>query len=235
MAALCRQEIIDAGIESEKLRFELGLSELGEWMNFRIYLPEEYKFTDAHGHTLDLRLECFNSVDGSSRLVILFGWFRLVCSNGLIIGDTRIEIRERHGNNLDIASIPQRIRQALEIVKADRVRMQAWQTANVAMAEMANWANSKVTELWGKKAAARVFHICETGKDVEFTNPFAPGKATEKPVSYLGQVPGCMKRAKTKYDVSQVLSFVATHRRNAEEQIDMQVDIPHLLERLEQA
>jgi Domain of unknown function (DUF932) len=38
----------------------------------------------ARGNPLGLRLECFNSVDGSSRLVILFGWLRFVCTNGLV-------------------------------------------------------------------------------------------------------------------------------------------------------
>jgi hypothetical protein len=28
----------------------------------------------------------------SSRLVILFGWLRFVCANGLVIGETKIEI-----------------------------------------------------------------------------------------------------------------------------------------------
>jgi hypothetical protein len=120
VAALCRKGIVgrgidlfESGIDAGELRYEVGLSELGEWMNFRIYLPDQYSFTDADGQTLDLRLECFNSVDGSSRLVILFGRFRFVCSNGLVIGETKIEIKERHGQRLDLASIPERIREAL--------------------------------------------------------------------------------------------------------------------------
>lgn len=85
VAALCREGIVgrgidlfESGIDAGELGYEVGLSELGEWMNFRIYLPDQYSFTDADGQTLDLRLESFNSVDGSSRLVILFGWFRFV-------------------------------------------------------------------------------------------------------------------------------------------------------------
>ena len=77
IADLCRGGLAAAGICLDTLRYEVGLSELGEWMNFRIYLPEEYSF---HGNAL--RLECFNTVDGTARLVILFGWFRFVCSNG---------------------------------------------------------------------------------------------------------------------------------------------------------
>ena len=82
----------------------------------------------------------------------------------------------------------------------------------------------------GKKAAARVFHICDAGKDIEIEDPFAPGKATQKPVRYLERVPESPERAATKYDVSQALSFVATRRRDAEERVSRQADIPQLLE-----
>ena len=232
VATLCREGLTDTGIDPKKLRYEVGLSELGEWMNFRIYLEGSYSFTDAHKNKLDLRLECFNSVDGSSRLVILFGWFRFVCSNGLVIGETKIEIKERHGQRLDLASIPARIRPALDAVEADRSKMKDWQIGKVTVAEIASWADDKLSEKWGKKAAARVFHICKSGKDIEFEDPFAPGRATEKPVRYLGRVPGSPERAATKYDVSQALSFVATRRNNTEERVTRQGDIPVLLDRL---
>ena len=231
VAALCRKGLMDAGIEPHDLRYEVGLTELGEWMNFRIYLPNSYDFKEIHGYKLDLRLECFNSVDGSSRLLILFGWYRLICSNGLVIGKTKIEINERH-QRLDLDAIPERIRAAMHAVNADRTRMKNWQAAKVAIDDVTAWANKDVTEKWGKKAAARVFHICDAGKDIEIQDPFAPGEATEKPIQYLGRVPGSPERAATKYDVSQALSFVATHRNNAEERVAWQADIPILLNRL---
>ena len=42
VASLCRKGLLGAGIEPSDLRYEVGLSELGEWMNFRIYLPDYY-------------------------------------------------------------------------------------------------------------------------------------------------------------------------------------------------
>jgi hypothetical protein len=42
----------------QERRYEVGLSEL--------YFPDSYSFKDARGNKLDLRLECFNSVDGSN-------------------------------------------------------------------------------------------------------------------------------------------------------------------------
>ena len=53
VAKLCRKGLLDAGIQSDQLCYEVGLSELGEWMNFRIYFPDAYSF-GSPGTKLDL-------------------------------------------------------------------------------------------------------------------------------------------------------------------------------------
>lgn len=231
VANVCLNGLKDVGINPADLRYEVGLSELGEWMNLRIYFPADFGFVETQGNKLDLRLECFNSVDGWSRLVVLLGWYRLVCSNGMVIGETKIEIKERHGAGLDLWTIRLRLRPALEAVEGDRARMSRWQQEKVRINEIRTWADNEVSARWGKKAAARVFHICNVGQDVEI-DPFARGTATQKRMHYLGPVPGSPQRAKTMYDVSQSLSFVATHRKNVEERVAWQADIPRLLEQL---
>ena len=165
-------------------------------------------------------------------LVILFGWLRFVCANGLVIGETKIEIKERHGVGLGLDNISKRIQPALEAAMGDRSRMMQWQSQKLAIDAVAGWANDHVSEEWGKKAAARVFHICNSGKDIEIDDPFAPGAATEKPIRYLAPVPGAPERALTKYDVAQAMSFVATQRKNAEERVAWQNAISRLLEGL---
>jgi hypothetical protein len=110
--------------------------------------------------------------------------------------------------------------------------MKEWQAEKVAINDIAVWADEKLSEKWGKKAAARVYHICDAGKDIEIEDPFASGAVTEKPIRYLYRVAGSPERAVTKYDVSQALSFVATRRNNTEERVTWQADIPLLLERL---
>jgi Domain of unknown function (DUF932) len=232
VAALCSDGIIGVGFKPADLRYEVGLSELGEWMEFRIYFPGSQSFKDKYGYKLDLRLECFNSVDGWHRLIILFGWYRVVCSNGLIIGDTSIHIDQRHGKRLELKELPEQFKLALTAVEADRIRMRKWQAEMIAIADVETWANTKLSTDWAKKAAARVYHICDAGKDVEFDDPFASGEATSKPIRYLGRVPGCPERALTKYDVAQAMSFVATQRNNVEERLNWQTAIPDLLDGL---
>ena len=232
VAELCRKEVLDnTDCDSSELRYEVGLSELGEWMNFRIYLPDRYRFKDVLGNDLGLRLECFNSVDGWCRLRILFGWLRFVCSNGMVIGKTKLEIRERHGHNLDLRAVSHHLRTALKVVDADKVQMATWQTTPVRIEDIGTWSNGTVTKRWGVKAAARVFHICKSGNDIKI-EPFARGSASEKPVKCLKRVPGSPVPAGTKYDVAQALSFVATRRNDAEERVKWQSAIPSLLNHL---
>ena len=66
---MCLKGIRAHDIDPSELRCEVGLTSLGEWMNFRAYFPDSFSHNPGDGNKLALRLECFNSVDGSSRLV----------------------------------------------------------------------------------------------------------------------------------------------------------------------
>ena len=228
VANLCHQGIIEAlGTDPDELSYEIGLSELGEWMNLRIYLPRRDPFLDER-RELTLRLECFNSVDGSSRLVIFFGWLRSVCSNGMVIGETKIRIQERHGRNLDpkLGLIATRLASVFESVESDIERMSRWQRTRVRIDDIALWCQQTLTVKWGSKASARVYHICKDGRDVTIFSPYSG------PKRFLDRVPGSPERAKTAYDVSQALSFVATKRCDADQRVKWQEDIPRLLAEL---
>lgn len=225
----CLDGINSQQIDGRYLDCELGLTDLGEWMNLRVYFPEEYDRTFADGHNLQLRLECMNSVDGSSRLVILLGWFRLVCSNGLVIGETKKEIRAIHNENLDLEEIPKAIREAMNMVENDVGRLKGWEAQEFSEDQLKKWVNNPLTKKWGKKAACRVFHICTSGFDVGFPDPFASGDATEKPINQLDRVPGSPEKAANLYDVSQAMSWVATKRNNTEERLDWQSSISEII------
>jgi hypothetical protein len=82
-----------------------------------------------------------------------------VCSNGLVIGKSKIEISERHQHDLELSSIGERLHAAFEAVEADRSMMKRWQLERVSIDDIEAWANEKVSEQWGKKAAMRVYHI----------------------------------------------------------------------------
>jgi hypothetical protein len=150
-----------------------------------------------------------------------------------VIGETKIEIKERHSDGLDLKYLSKRIQPALTAAVEERARMTKWQSQKVGIDAVAAWADGPLSKEWAKKAAARVFHICNSGRDVEIDDPFASGAATKKPIRHLGPVPGAPARASTKYDVAQAMSFLATNRKNTEERFAWQDGIPRLLKQLD--
>ena len=224
IAALCREELRRAGIPADGLTYRLGLSDLGEWMNLQMQFPKTYSFVDQNGHESRLRLECFNSVDGSAPLLIFFRWYRFVCDNGQVT-EEKIQIRRRHGQGLRLDPIRSRLQEALNSVMSDRKRMRNWQQERVQTDDIRLWTQKHVVAAWNRTAAERVYYICAQGHDVEIAYPF------EKPSKHL-PVPGAPPSAENIYDVSQALSFVATRRMDVEERVKWQEDIPRLLEAL---
>ena len=232
VAQKCVEGIQAAGVEVAGLRCEVGLTELGEWMNLRIYFPESYNYAAADHQKLGLRLECFNSVDGSSRLILLLGWLRFVCTNGLVIGETRAELRDVHDRYMDLEKIPTIIRKALERVAGERKRLSSWEGTQVGEKQLKWFVDDPLSASWGKKAACRTFHICRSGFDVELQSPFKAGPASAKLVRQVQRVPGAPDVARTLYDVGQALSWIATARQDSEERLTWQAQIPGLLEQL---
>ena len=84
---------------------QLEITEYGERMSLGFLLPMRYAFDPGDGHLMALRLECLNSVEGSTGFRALMGWFRFVCSNGLTIGVTQLEVRRRHVGNLTLDAV----------------------------------------------------------------------------------------------------------------------------------
>lgn len=227
----CLEGIAQSGVDPSELKCELGLTELGEWMNVRVYFPSSYDFIRNADDHLALRLECFNSVDGSCRLVVLLGWLRFVCSNGLVIGETKTELRDVHNRHLDIGKIPGIIRRGMALVERDLRRMAAWDKTRVATEKLIPWVDGVLSEAWGKNGACRVLKICATGHDAE-VEPFAEGPASEKACKPGIVVPGAPVPAHTLFDVSQALSWVATKRPNVDERLEWQSQIPELIDNL---
>lgn len=230
----CLTALEKRGINLSILKCELGLTALGEWMNFRAYFPDEFSFTPADSNKLALRLECFNSVDGSSRLIILFGWLRFICTNGMIIGETMTTLRNIHDESLDLTAIPKLVASGMEKIEQDRKRIKLWDQTQVSSQQLVNWADGTLAEKWGKKAACRAFHICVEGTDVEFVDPFElviPSMTRTKPTI---SIPGAGAPVTSLYGVSQALAWLASHRNNMEERVAWQAQVPAMLKDLKQ-
>lgn len=215
----------------DKMKAELGLTELGELMVFRLYLPDEYDFKGADKYPMKLRVECVNSVDGSYRLVVLFGWLRFVCLNGLVVGKTLTEIRETHAREIDFEKVRNGLISGFKEAKKASGLLARLEMTSVDLDSVAfkSWINTAVSNDWGVKAAVRAYHISRTGLDVSLPKPFAPGKPTEKPFKSEKPIPGAATPAKNLYDVLQALTWIASQTTNFEQRSARQATVESLI------
>ena len=164
--------IDDAKIASGDIKAELKITEYGVRMSLSLYLPDKYRFDPGDGHPMALRLECLNSVDGSTRFRALMGWFRLVCSNGLIIGVTRSDVRRRHVGDIRLEDVGTVLTSGLNESETEKKSFERWRKTGIILNRLVPWVDKDLREGWGFKAAARTFHIARTGSDAEVVGQY---------------------------------------------------------------
>jgi len=224
--------IQSADIDKADVRAELKITEYGERMALSLYLPERYSFDPGDGYPLSLRLECFNSVDGSTRFRTLMGWFRLVCSNGLIIGVTQSDLRRRHVGNIRIQDIGTVLTSGIQESDKEKSNFERWRKHVVRRDRLNLWIQEKLRKEWGFKAAARLNHISRTGYDADVLGPYKNNTPLTIPTRQSKRVPGAPNQSGNLYDVSQILAWIAKERRDLQEQLKWREKISGLIEPL---
>ncbi len=235
VAELCKKALLEGKLDLFDLKCELGLTPLGEYMVFRIYMPDQQGFTAKDGYPTSLRVECINSVDGSHRLVVFYSWLRLVCQNGMMVRNTKTEVRELHNQNLDLKDVASSIQNGLSEAAADIQRLKEWDDQNIDLNLFQDWVDETLSDKWKKKAASKVYHLARTGHDSEWVDPFEGGATTSKRVYLTSRVPGAKEQASSFYDIMQALTWVASQRTNVEERVEWQSQVPALMESLQKA
>lgn len=211
---------------------ELTLTQYGERMSMSIYLPGKYSFDPGDGHQLAMRLECFNSVDGSCRFKVFVGWFRFVCRNGLIIGVQKTAFERRHLNSLSIDDIKSVLERGLSNIEEEKRQFVAWKATGIEAADIVAWINDDVRKAWGFKAATRAYHIARSGHDVRIVGPYKGWRPTTIPIERAEEVPGSPGQISNAYDLSQALAWLAKERNDLQEQLEWREQIPNLMNRL---
>jgi hypothetical protein len=219
----------EAQIDPATVDAELRLTEFGERMKLSLRLPDNYLFDPGDRFPITVRLECLNSVDGSTRFRAVMGWFRLVCSNGLAIGITRSESDRRHVGDLQLKHIGAVVRTGISEYKLERETLIRWRDAEVSGEELRRWVEGELRARWGFKAASRAWHIARTGCDVDVLGPYKKNSPTTVRVEPTSAVPGSPEESTCLFDVSQVLAWLAKERRDIQEQMEWREQIPALM------
>ena len=158
----------ESGLDPERLKAELTLTEYGELMRFSFTLPN-YDFNPGDGHPIVLKVNALNSVDKTTSLDINLSWYRLVCSNGMMYSTGSARFRRIHL----ISRKPEDIRKFLS-KQLGRVAMaqslyKQWYQRVVYLKELSEakpspgqielWIDETIAKKWGVHAAARAYHI----------------------------------------------------------------------------
>ena len=219
----------DAKIDPATVDAELRLTQFGERMKLSLRLPDNYLFDPGDRFPMTVRLECLNSVDGSTRFRAVMGWFRLVCSNGLAIGITRSESDRRHVGDLQLQHIGDVLRTGIGEYKLERDTLIRWRDAEASTDDLRSWVERELRAGWGFKAASRAWHIARTGCDVNVIGPYKNHSPTTIPVERTAAVPGSPEESTSLFDISQILAWLAKERRDIQEQMEWREQIPALM------
>ena len=208
----------------------------GERAHFSIILPPEEHFTVGTVGNKDemrFRIEVFNSVDGSCRLMAIAGWLRFVCTNGLIIGTALMQLQQQHRQQLEVEELGRRIGEAIESTWSDKAKFERWMSIGVEKSVLVAWIDQEVRSLWGVKAAVRVLGIATGGWDVEPVGAMTNRRPSEIRTNRIGAVPGVDAPVSNLFGVSQVLSWIAGQRREISEDLEWRSQVQELIAKLD--
>lgn len=206
----------------------------GERARFSLILPAEDRFSIrlTESDEMRFRIEIFNSVEGSCRLMAVAGWLRFVCSNGLILGTALMQLRQQHRQQLEIEELGRLLRDALQSVPNDMETVERWLSDVIDHGIVAHWVDEDVKKAWGLKAAVRVLGLVSTGCDVEAVGELKNRKPSEVATRTLGPVVGMDGPVRQMFGVSQVLSWLAGQRAELSEDLEWRGQVPDLMEKL---
>jgi Domain of unknown function (DUF932) len=222
----------EADVDLSLVMVYVTLSKFGGRMALRFLLPERFSFDPGDRHPLRLRLECFNSVEGSTRLVFMMSWFRLVCSNGLVARVTGVHEAMIHTERAAVPDIQGLLSDGIQSLSTESTFYGLAMNTRVDNSALQAWVDDELRKKWGVLAAARTYLICETGFDGVFLDPFEKQVPSKKKMKKTERVPGAPPGAENAYAIAQALAWIAGRRLDVQEQTQYMREIPQLIHKL---
>ena len=119
----------------------------------RIYCFHEISVEIKPGDTINPELQLFNSYDTSWPFIVLLGAFRVVCSNGLVVGEKYLHLRKRHVYDFDQMDLKEQVATALKRLKLQTNHWKNW--AELSLTEKTHTKVMKAMK-FGKKATTEI-------------------------------------------------------------------------------
>ncbi|MTW22627.1 DUF932 domain-containing protein [Allochromatium palmeri] len=83
-----------------------------------------------------LKLQIINSYDGSTSFSSRVGGFRLLCSNGMVIGKTFMHASIRHTKSLDIKSVISKLDETINVYLENANQWQQWSNQRISLYDL---------------------------------------------------------------------------------------------------
>lgn len=231
-ALAVRHALCAAGVHPREMDAEAHLSVYGARMALFVRMPRSHDFDPGDGQPMALRVILLNSVDGSSPLRVLLGWYRFVCANGLVVGTTRSELRLAHREGARPEVIDDVLREGMQLAARERTVLKIWRDLPIDSRRLVTFTDEDLASAWGVRAAARFLVIATTGFDAEPADPFEPGPPHAKTMLRTRRVPGSPDFARTAWEACQALAWIAKDRRDPAQGVERMMQIPELMQAL---
>ena len=184
------------------------------------------------------RLNCTNSVDKSTVLMVECIWFRLVGSNRMMVRGGEGRFAKKHMGSLKPEDVEKFLVRILIGLSQELTQVQNLLQTTVNLDQIRKWVNGILYEEWGLVRAARVWNIITTGWDSEVKYEQKQGvdnKPAECFHKNIKQVPGVDVMDNgiyTLYGITQVLSWIACQNNSINQQLEKIMDIQFLVAQL---
>jgi len=214
--------LLDNNVDPGAVQAHATWTPNGERAHFSLLFPDEERFTfsPADGDEMRFRVEVFNSVEGSCRFMAVAGWFRFVCSNGLIVGSALMDLRQQHRQQLQIEDFGKLLRGSVESARDDKEVCITWLRQRVDPLILSQWADEDVFKIWGLKAAVRIISMMRNGHDAEIAGDTRARPPSQVDTRSLNAVPGLEFAPGTAFRVSQALAWLAGQRSDMSEELE---------------
>jgi hypothetical protein len=197
---------------------ELYSGDNGVRFGIKVMLPMDVSIPmDKDGKGWRLRMEAYNSVDGSQSFKFMMGLWKLICSNGAGIWHGRFCVTQRHTASLADVNLNIICGEALVDVKNVVKRMERWGGIQIDK-EKRDVVNLELRNHFGS-TANRVGRIYDEGKDPSLSRMVVPGLSPDRTayrlynaLTWVGsRMPNAIDSAKT---LSKVEEFMGATFRN---------------------
>lgn len=226
--------IAEMEIDCRGLRSKLEMTEYGERIRLILTFPSLY-IDPGDKNNLELQLICFNSVDKSRAFEIYLGWYRLICSNGLLYGEGIDNYRRIHQWPLHPKEIAEHLQKQMFYIEKEKNFYEDLYYQQISDELFIKLVNGPLVKAWGAYNAARLYHICRTGHDGILDKSVGKVRKgmepTEYPLVSSIQVPGSPKMARNKFDVLQALAWLAKERKTIQDQWERMTNIFDLIKK----